>query len=198
MSTLLDAFCEDSEGLLDDHPELDARSVSAGSERIPRLLFVTQEADFFQGRWPHPFAALEERHQLADVLFGRLLDADEVILDAEGAARYLEQLILLLQTPPLEIPPTYLFSSPKGELFPEVRLGGSLRAQAGFDHCVRIDAAAKSAQDLRGQTSLDTASGTLRILQQSMASYCGNDFANLLKVAKTAQRYGRGFVLTIT
>jgi hypothetical protein len=197
LSTLINAACKDSEDLFDEHPELDERSARSGSERIPRLLFTALEMDFFRGRWPHPFAFLEEERGLEDVLFDRLLDESEVTVDGEEAVRYLEQLLSLLRQREGEMPPVYSFSSQKGELFSETIAGESLRVQAGFDHCVLIDDKTDKVKDLRRQTFVDTPVGRLQILQEPVVDYCGSDVEDFLRVAKTSERYSRSFVLTV-
>jgi hypothetical protein len=199
MSVVLDAYCENFEELLEEHPELSEEDVSAGSQQIIDLTFGTLRNEY-EDSDSNLFDFLEAHFQLENTLFKDLVEDDEGRVEVSGAlaVNYLSSLLKILKEHESRIPSIFWFEIEKEGSFVESDVSNNLRLQAGYDYCVLINDEEESATDLRDENFIEIDNKKISINRQSVFEFSSSDFQGLLKVAQTAMRFNRQFILEVT
>jgi hypothetical protein len=189
VSTAIEVACEQMEDLLDAHPELEKRAVFWSSDLVPQLLFPQLSLDGYEGPEGGLFAFVEDAFG-ARSPFVELLEEEETFVDGTAFASDVEKLLKMLLDHRASIPPVFAVSKANGETFDELQLGGAVRIQCGYDHCVLIDDEESEAIDLREETEVVSDDSRLKILRLDTVALIEPELRNLMQVARTAVQYG--------
>jgi len=192
--------CENQVELLEQVPAIDTAQVSWRSDSLYDLL-VPKSRQRYDGQRRNFFAYAEWRYGLEDNVFFHCLEDPQSYLQPGPVVSYLSKLLQLLEDEDNEFP--FIYSIEDADATGKVLLRSFLplrgvKLEAGYDHCLAdVDGVW---EDLREAAFFEGVGGDggkrrLPIAKRTVAAVYSNEFAGMLRVARTAQEFGGRLVL---